>query len=97
MIRGYDPLAKLLARVRAATKIRGKRAELARFLRVPRQQVNTWLAGISSPGGKVALLMLQWVGRSEGKTKSRGGALTPPRRKTRNKTYDSKITGPKRR
>ncbi|MDB6110503.1 MAG: hypothetical protein JWR69_2253 [Pedosphaera sp.] len=65
------PIDRLLARLRKATAARGSRSELARWLDVPRQQVNTWLVGISEPGGNATLLILAWLKLEAAKAKRR--------------------------
>jgi hypothetical protein len=74
-----------LERVRKASLPRGKKKELGKFLRAPKQQVYAWLNGVRAPGGEVALLMLEWVQAEEAKqTKNRGDATNTTTAKTRN-------------
>lgn len=54
-----------LARLNQATRERGKRAVLARFLGVPPPKVSQWLAGDHEPGGETTLRMLQWLQQQE--------------------------------
>lgn len=49
---------------RIAAKV-GKKAELARFLCVPRQRVSEWLSGKTCPGGETTLRLLKWVEEEE--------------------------------
>ena len=79
-------LQRLLRRVERATQARGKKSELAHYLGVARQQLNSWLSGIKTPGGEVTLQLLEWVAAEEGKqTKSPGSVQPPPERVTRRK------------
>lgn len=83
MTRPLRILASLLARANRIASARGKKSELARFLRVPRQRINDWLSGARAPGGEVTLQLLEWVQAEEAnQTKSPGGAITPPEPKT---------------
>jgi transcriptional regulator with XRE-family HTH domain len=76
-------LASLLARANRIASARGKKSELARFLRVPRQRINDWLSGARAPGGEVTLQLLEWVQAEEAEqTKSPGRAQTRPEPKT---------------
>ncbi|HEX3627263.1 MAG TPA: helix-turn-helix transcriptional regulator [Verrucomicrobiae bacterium] len=58
-------LPELLKRLNAATQERGKKAALARFLKVPLPKVSQWLSGTHSPGGETTLQLLQWVEQEE--------------------------------
>src|ERR1035441_5485659 len=78
-----EKLSALLKRVERATVLRGKKSELARWLKTSPQRITDWLSGTRSPGGEVTLHLLEWVQGEEAKqTKSPGRALTRPERKT---------------
>lgn len=78
-------LLSLLKRIKRASMERGKKTDLAKWLKASRQQVNTWLSAKGKkPGGEVTLLMLEWVEAEEDKQKgNRADAQTPARHKTR--------------
>lgn len=85
-------LKELLNRVSAATTARGKKGELASFLRVSPSRLSEWLAGDHEPGAEVALRMLGWVLSEEAKQQTSGGALTLPEAKTQNKRHIHETT-----
>jgi transcriptional regulator with XRE-family HTH domain len=62
-----SPISHLLERVRSATVLYGKKAQLAEWLGVPQQRVREWLGGDRSPGGDTTLRLLAWVTEEEAK------------------------------
>ncbi len=60
-------MKQLLAKLNAATEAPGKKTELARFLKVPKQRVTEWLAGKPQPNGETTLQLLQWVEQQDRK------------------------------
>jgi len=78
-------LSRLLADVKRLTKGEGKKAALAKHLRVPRPRVSEWLAGLYEPGGAKTLALLNWVEEQEANKKSPRPAATGRERKTRRK------------
>ena len=63
---GVRPLLPgLLERLKSATKERGKKTALAKFLGVPLSNVSQYLAGDREPGGETTLKMLYWVEHPE--------------------------------
>ena len=58
-------LSDLLARLEMATKPRGKKAELARELKLSRQAVNQWVKKTSQPSAEKAFELLNWVEQQE--------------------------------
>jgi transcriptional regulator with XRE-family HTH domain len=87
-IRAGNNLKALLARVNRMACERGKKTELARFLGVSRQQVNTWLSFSSAPNGEVTLQMLAWVQAEEKNKKALGSATNTTKSKTRSTHSD---------
>jgi transcriptional regulator with XRE-family HTH domain len=86
-----SPLANLLKRLNRATAARGKKAELAAFLKVPRPCVTDWLSGKREPGGETTLRLLYWVGEQEAQQEIRpGSATTLPEPKTQSKASNEK-------
>lgn len=85
----------LIERLRSATKEHGRKTELAKWLGVPRQSVNGWLAGDKEPSGETTLRLLHWVEQEERKPKQKspGSGATPPEQKTRS-TQNENQTGP---
>lgn len=80
----HSKLATLLARLNRATRQRGRKVELARFLGVPHTRVSEWLSGKTEPGGETTLRLLAWVTAEEAKQQdSAGSATSPPAPKTR--------------
>jgi hypothetical protein len=76
-------LRNLLGRIKRAIKTPRDRADLAAFLRAPRESVSRWLSGKQEPGGETALRALQWVETRERQQKqNRGHAPARPRPKT---------------
>ena len=55
----------LLEKLKNATKQRGQKSALAKFLGVPLARVSQWLSGDRQPGGETTLRMLQWVEAQE--------------------------------
>ena len=87
-------MANLLARLQSATKERGKKTELAAYLKVPLASVSQWLSGEREPGGETTLRLLHWVQRAEAQqTKNPGSASTRPGQKTRvrRSSYEKRI------
>jgi hypothetical protein len=64
-IRAGTNLKALLARVNRAAAARGKKTELAQFLRVRLVTVSQWLSLDRAPNGEITLLMQQWVTAQE--------------------------------
>jgi hypothetical protein len=89
---------ELLGRLKRATAIRGRKAELARFLGVPAQRLYEWLAGRHVPGADVTLRILNWVRDQEiEQNRGPGCVLAPPEPKTqleRNQHAKPKKSGP---
>lgn len=83
--RKFNRLKELLQRVRLATRLKGKKTDLAKFLGCPQPRVSEWLAETRFPGGEVALLMLEWVQAEEAKQQETlgGASNTTKGRKTR--------------
>jgi transcriptional regulator with XRE-family HTH domain len=78
-----SPMKVLLGRVALATKARGKKAALAKFLKVDPPRVSDWLRGRYEPSGEVALRLLEWVEAEEAQQKTPGGAQDAAKGKTR--------------
>ncbi|MDR3460140.1 MAG: helix-turn-helix transcriptional regulator [Verrucomicrobiae bacterium] len=57
-------IKKLVLRLKRATSAPGKKAELARFMKVAPARVSEWLSG-QEPGGENTLLLLNWVEQQE--------------------------------
>lgn len=57
----------LKARLNKATKGRGEKAELARFMKLPLANISQWLSGKREPGGENTLRLLRWVEQQEAK------------------------------
>jgi DNA-binding transcriptional regulator YiaG len=60
-------LPKLIERLKRATEARGRKTELAAWLKVPRQSVTDWLSNRQEPGGETTLQLLHWVEQQERK------------------------------
>jgi len=58
-------MALLRARLAGATQGRGKKAELARLMRVTPATISQWLSGSREPGGEATLRLLHWVEQEE--------------------------------
>jgi len=58
-------LPALLKRLKAATRERGTKSALAKFLGVPLPKISQWLAGTHKPGGETTLQLLGWVEQRE--------------------------------
>ena len=71
-----SPLAHLLERLNQATAARGRKAELAKYLKVPRPCVSDWLSGKREPSGGTALRLAQWVEKQERQQETLGSAGT---------------------
>jgi transcriptional regulator with XRE-family HTH domain len=63
-------LSELLKILRALTKKRGAKADLARCCNVTRQAVNQWLSENSKPSADAMLLLLNWVEVQQHKNKN---------------------------
>ena len=86
-----SPLAQLLQRLNRATEAKGRKAELAEYLKTPRPCVSDWLSGKREPSGETTLRLLQWVEQQERQqNQSPGSATTPPGRKTQSKVSNEK-------
>lgn len=75
----------LMEEVRRLTTERGSRAALARdVLHIEPQRLNEYLTGKRSPGGKISLLLRDWVREQEAASQKKdlGTASTAPRRST---------------
>lgn len=64
----------LIERLRRATKEHGRKTELAKWLGVPRQSVNGWLAGDKEPSGETTLRLLHWVEQEDRQPKPKPAA-----------------------
>lgn len=64
-------IEKLAVRLKRATSPPGKKAELARHMKVAPARVSEWLSG-QEPGGEYALKLLRWVSEQEHKNKVPG-------------------------
>jgi transcriptional regulator with XRE-family HTH domain len=79
-----SPLAQLLERLNRATVAKGRKAELAEYLKAPRPCVSDWLSGKREPSGETTLRLLQWVEQWEAQQKQNPGSVSaPPGPKTR--------------
>ena len=58
-------LPRLIKRLNEATKERGTKTALAKFIGVPLPKISQWLAGEHEPGGETTLRLLQWVEQQE--------------------------------
>jgi transcriptional regulator with XRE-family HTH domain len=88
-----SPMQILLNRVSLATKARGQKAALAKFLKVPPPRVSDWLRGNYEPSGDVTLRLLEWVRAEEVKQqKSPDDVTSTAKGKTRSthQTYEGK-------
>jgi hypothetical protein len=95
-----EKLSDLLKRVRCATEYRGKKSELARWLKTTPQRVTDWLSGTRAPGGEVTLRLLEWVQEEEAKTtEALAVSLAPPEPKTqlRKSSYEKTKSGQSKR
>lgn len=92
-----DRLQRLLDEVIEFSQPYGKKAELARFLNVPRQHVNAWLSGSYEPSGRVTLELIEWVRlERELQKKSRQARQRPSGKQTRKGTRENSKTDPPR-
>lgn len=93
MVKRLTPeLDRLLKRIRAATKRRGSRAELATMIGVLPPTLSDWLRGRYEPGGEITLQLQKWVIAAESKQKTdparadtRTGKMT---QKSKSKAYE---------
>ncbi len=60
-------LPTLLARLNNATRDRGMKSALAKYMGVPLPNVSQWLSGEREPSGETTLQLLNWVERQERK------------------------------
>jgi len=58
-------LPALIKRLNEATKERGTKTALAKFIGVPLPKISQWLSGEHEPGGETTLRLLQWVEQQE--------------------------------
>ena len=58
-------LPTLLKRLNEATRERGTKTELAKFMGVPLSKVSQWLSGKYEPSGETTLQLLHWVEQQE--------------------------------
>ena len=70
-----SPMKVLLGRVALATKARGKKAALAKFLHIPPPRVSEWLHGAGEPSGEITLRLLEWVTAEEAQQKEPPGGV----------------------
>jgi transcriptional regulator with XRE-family HTH domain len=54
-------LPALIKRLNEATKERGAKTQLAKFIGVPLPKISQWLSGEHEPGGETTLKLLYWV------------------------------------
>jgi transcriptional regulator with XRE-family HTH domain len=75
-----SPLARLIDRVRAATRPKGMKADLAKSLNVPAPRVSEWLRPTDPviPSGETTLRLLQWVERQERQQNKGSGSMSVP-------------------
>ena len=86
-----SPLAQLLDRLNQATAAKGRKAELAEYLKAPRPCVSDWLSGKREPSGETTLRLLQWVEQQERQqNKGTGRDTPPPAPKTQSKASNEK-------
>jgi transcriptional regulator with XRE-family HTH domain len=79
-----SPMKDLLARLAQATKARGKKAALAKFLKIPASRISEWLHGSYEPSGEITLRLLEWVQAGEAaQQKSPGDVTSAAKGKTR--------------
>ena len=93
MLGMQSEMQNLVTRLERVLSVRGKRAELARFLHVPMPRVSEWLRKKRRkiPSGETTLKLLNWVGQQEGQHKqSPGSASSPPEPKTQSKASNEK-------
>jgi transcriptional regulator with XRE-family HTH domain len=93
--------AKLDALIRKVNRLAdeyGKKAALAKYLSISRQQLNAWLSGEREPSGGITLHLLEWVTAEEGKQKTPASADNTHKGKQtrkRKRTNESKSGPPK--
>jgi len=58
-------LPTLLKRLNEATRARGTKTALAKFMGVPLPKISQWLSGTYEPGGETTLRLLHWVEQQE--------------------------------
>jgi hypothetical protein len=87
-----DLYARLLVRVRRATRAPGAKSALARALSVPRQRVSEWLKphGASAPSAAKTLELLEWVTAAEAKPQKNAAAMFVPSQRTQTRSAKSK-------
>lgn len=100
MVRKITPrLDKLIARVRRGTSARGAKSQLAKILGVSAQHLNSWLSGVSEPGGEVTLHLLElWPRPERAKPKKDAGrgATRPAKAQVSNPKSDEKTNSDRR-
>jgi transcriptional regulator with XRE-family HTH domain len=62
---GMSNMEILLARLKRVLGAPGKKAELARALKVAPPRISEWLSGSREPGGEYTLQLLSWVEQQE--------------------------------
>jgi transcriptional regulator with XRE-family HTH domain len=95
-----SPLAQLLERLNRATAAKGRKAELADYLKAPRPCVSDWLSGKREPCGETTLKLLHWVEQQEAQQKQNPvAALTATGHKTQpsKSSYEKTKSNPEKR
>jgi len=93
-------LPSLLERLCKATAERGRKSELAAFLRVQLPSLSVWLSGKQQPGGETTLRLLQWVERAEAQQKAPGSVEALPggqQTRSRESSYEKPKPSPPKR
>ena len=80
-------LKQILNRAGVATRERGMKRKLAKFLHVAPPRLSLWLHGKQEPGAEAALRMLAWVTAEEAKQKQNAADVSPS---TASKTQSEK-------
>jgi hypothetical protein len=62
-------LPELVDKLKKATKQRGRKSALAKFIGVPLTSVSRWLSGERAPGGETVLRLARWVELEERQNK----------------------------
>jgi hypothetical protein len=87
-----SPMKVLLNRLAKATQARGKKAALAKLLKISASNVSDWLDGKYEPSGEVTLRLLDWVTAEEAnQQKTPGSATNTDRSKTRSTSSKNEI------
>lgn len=86
---------ELKDRIRAMTRERGARAELARNFNVSPAAVSQWLSGASSPEANTTIQLLKWVAAKESEAKQQqegagtvGAEPAPKTRKSKSTSHE---------